>query len=140
MHGQILASFPSLHHLQSLMACSMQIRRREAWENWSHVVVSGKQIGDTGGAVPDEAFLVVSVQRLEARAFTRQRQCCSLFMMPGMGRRKMRLSQASPFRNCKLQAVKDWRWERPGNEAIKIQCTSTVITVQQRARTFKGHI
>ena len=27
------------------------------------------------------------------------------------------ISQAIPFCNCKLQVIKDWRWEQPGNKA-----------------------
>ena len=40
-------------HLQYLIACSMQIQRRKAWEIWSHVVTLGKQMVDTWGAVPN---------------------------------------------------------------------------------------
>ena len=32
---------PGRSHIQSLIACSIQIRRGKAWETWSHVV-SGK--------------------------------------------------------------------------------------------------
>jgi len=38
-----LASFPGHFHLQYLIAYSMQIWRRKAWEIWSHAVTSGRQ-------------------------------------------------------------------------------------------------
>ena len=56
--------FPDRSHLQYLFACSMQIRRRKAWEIWSHAVMSGRQRVDIQGAVPDEVlkfFLVLSI-------------------------------------------------------------------------------
>ena len=42
--GIQLASFPGYSHLQYLIACSMQIRRGKAWEIWSRVVPSGRQV------------------------------------------------------------------------------------------------
>ena len=41
----ILASFPGRSHLQYLIAYSMQIRRRKAWEISSHAVTSGRHTG-----------------------------------------------------------------------------------------------
>ena len=51
--GIQLASFPGYSHLQYLIACSMQIRRGKAWEIWSRVVPSGRQVQrvDTWGVV-----------------------------------------------------------------------------------------
>jgi len=42
-----LASFPGRSHLQYLIACSMQIRRGNAWEISSRAVTSGRQKVDT---------------------------------------------------------------------------------------------
>ena len=42
--------------IQYLIAYSMQIWRGEAWEIWSHAVMSGKQKVDTHGVVPGEEF------------------------------------------------------------------------------------
>ena len=50
-----IASFPGRSHLQYLIACSMQIRRRKAWEIWSRAVTSGRQMVDTRGAVPNSS-------------------------------------------------------------------------------------
>ena len=50
-----LASFPGHSHLQYLIAYSMQIRRGKAWEISSRAVVSGRQMVDTRGAVPDSS-------------------------------------------------------------------------------------
>jgi len=56
--------FPDCSHLQYLFTCTMQIRRRKAWEIWSHAFMSGRQRVDTQGVVPDEVlklFLVLSI-------------------------------------------------------------------------------
>jgi len=39
----ILALFPGCSHHQYLIACSMQIRRGNSWEVWSHAVKKQKQ-------------------------------------------------------------------------------------------------
>jgi len=61
---QVLArSFPDRFH-QYLIACSMQIRRRKAWEIWSHAVTSGIQRASMGGSVQKtilKLFLVLLV-------------------------------------------------------------------------------
>jgi len=48
-----MAWFPCHSRLQSLIACSMRVQRRKAWEIWSCVVTSGRQRVDTWGAVPN---------------------------------------------------------------------------------------
>ena len=50
-----MASFPGCSHLQYLIAYSMQIQRRKAWEIWSHAVTSGRQMVDVWGAVPNSS-------------------------------------------------------------------------------------
>ena len=47
--------FPGRSHLQYLIAYSMQIRRGKAWEIWSRAVMSGRQMVDIRGAVPDSS-------------------------------------------------------------------------------------
>ena len=55
VHSQSLPSFPGHSHLQYLIDYSMQIRRGKAWEIWSRAVMSGRQMVDTQGAVPDSS-------------------------------------------------------------------------------------
>ena len=43
---------PRPFHLQSLITCSVQIRKGKAWEIWSCVVTSGRERIDTWGVVP----------------------------------------------------------------------------------------
>ena len=43
--AQIYSLVPSPPHLQSLIACRMQIWRGEVWEIWSHAVMSGRNVG-----------------------------------------------------------------------------------------------
>ena len=47
------ASFPGRSHHPCLIACSMQIRRGRAWDIWSCVMTSGRQMADIWAAVPD---------------------------------------------------------------------------------------
>jgi len=35
--------------------------------------------------------------------------------------------QALPHHICKLQAIKDWRWEWPGNEATSLHCRTNGV-------------
>ena len=44
-----VASFPGPSHLQYLVTCRMQMRRGKAWEIWSFVVTSDKQVWVTPG-------------------------------------------------------------------------------------------
>ena len=53
VYATSLASFPGHSHLQSLIACSEE----KAWEIWSHVMTSGRQLEDTCGVVPDPGVL-----------------------------------------------------------------------------------
>ena len=53
--GNKIASFPGRSHLQYLIAYIMQIRRGKAWEISSRAVMSGRQMVDTRGAVPDSS-------------------------------------------------------------------------------------
>jgi len=53
-HGHLsnLAPFPGCLHLQSLITCSMQVRRGKAWEICLCAVMLGRQRVDIQGAVP----------------------------------------------------------------------------------------
>ena len=52
LDARYIASFPGhpseFHHLQYAYT------RGKAWENWSHVMTSGRQMVDARGAVPSE--------------------------------------------------------------------------------------
>ena len=59
-------------HNKSLIACRMQmeIKRGEAWEIWSCVVTTGRQMVDTRGAVPDNhvnsSMVFVTINDIDA--------------------------------------------------------------------------
>ena len=80
-------ALPDSSHFQLLIVCSIQVLMGKAWEILSRVVMSGRQMVDTQGAVPDERSqspLCMSVQVLDARVFTRQNQYRLSFTIPGI--------------------------------------------------------
>ena len=134
-----VALFPGHSHLQSLIACSMQIWQGKAGEMWSRVVPSGRQMVDTQGVVPNENFDALSCTvhpktGLHVRGFTRQATntaCCSkcqgridvkqvLYRLSTWPRVSTlclpddiacdQVSQAFPCHICILQAIKHWWW------------------------------
>jgi len=58
--------------------------RGKTWEIRSCVAMSGRQRVDTRGWWSTKLYPLMSVQELKARAFVRQHQYCSSFIMPGM--------------------------------------------------------
>ena len=64
-----IPSFPDHSHLQSLITCSMQIRRTEIW---SCAVTSARHTGGGDQWRISKPFLVMSIWGLDTRAFTRQ--------------------------------------------------------------------
>jgi len=86
---------------------------------WSHVWCQVDRGQTHKGAVPDEEscspFLYYQSQQLEARVLAKQRplRLPSVYLMAPLWPNLPHL----PLRICILQAIKDWRWERPGNEA-----------------------
>jgi len=75
-----------------MFACSMQIRRRKAWEIWSHAVMSGRQRVDTQGVVPDEVlrlFLSCTISPRAGGQSTSKVVSISLFTTPGLVQHEM---------------------------------------------------
>ena len=46
------------------------------------------------------------------------------------------ISQVFPLRICKLQVIKYWRWERPGNEAKSAQCKNIHVALCSSSHTM----
>ena len=81
----------------------MHIQRGKAWEIWPRAVISGRQRVDTWGLCP--------VMNSEAIS------CNVNLRAGGQSVHKTASIQALSPPFCILQAIKDWRWELPGNEA-----------------------
>jgi len=115
--------------------CSMKMQRGKAWEIWSCAVTLDKQRVDTRGAVPDCTHCSNPYFALN---YLWRREQQTVLMLP-CERSGLEICQAPPpmclsnitahdqisqafsLHVCILQVIKYWRWEWPGNEAVRLQ-------------------